>query len=105
MNANDVIETDNWIVVNKKKQEKLYVDDNKKYKICRHVIDRSECKFKERCNFAHEIKELNSSAYCKYGNNCKKIKYNYGKCINNGINICIFIHPKETLAEYINRNK
>lgn len=60
------------------------------------------CKYKDKCNFAHTFEELNIRE-CVYDDKCKLITVKDGKIINNSPKICSHKHRMETKDEFKKR--
>lgn len=74
-----------------------------KEKFCMSVLNKTECKYADKCIHAHSLKEL-VLTNCAYGKNCNKVKN--GKNLDDA-NICLFVHPneqgKDNLSKYLGR--
>jgi hypothetical protein len=58
-----------------------------RYRLCMSVLNKTECQYGPKCNFAHNLTEL-VVGECKFGNNCKFIK------------TCNYKHPNENPEDY-----
>ena len=76
--------------------------------MCNSIMNNKICKYGNRCNFAHDINELNVTP-CFYGYNCRNVyidfSYNEKKFKNRNVNICHHIHPNEDIFAYYDRCK
>ena len=76
----------------------------KKTSLCSSVINKTICGHGNRCNFAHNISELTIMP-CKHGACCFNISVsNTGLVYNSQGRFCKYIHPQETITNYISRN-
>jgi len=77
-----------------------------KTRMCVSVSLGVPCKFLEKCKFAHSIEDLNV-AQCIFDKDCSYVEFTEDGIWKN-VNthkICGFIHPKETMCNYIDRVK
>ena len=71
--------------------------EKKKTKVCKSVLNKTACWYKEKCRFAHTPSELNPKR-CRYGEECWQYLVRHrpkGKCT--------FLHPTENVGEYCQR--
>jgi hypothetical protein len=68
--------------------------NNKRSKFCNIFLEKGNC-YRKACNYAHSIKEF-APIPCVFKEGCKRI-YKKG-------DVCPYIHPGETIENYLNRN-
>jgi hypothetical protein len=76
---------------------------NFKMYICKSVQNLKECPYGKKCKFAHNEEELVTKS-CTHGKDCARIEIKNGIVVNrNKKNLCIFIHPQETVSGFLIR--
>lgn len=81
-------------------------DKTKKIWFCKNVITRGECRFGDKCVFAHTVEEVQKHVEpCKFGNNCRAVKRVNGKYTNFGPRKCVRLHPKEQVKDFVARTQ
>lgn len=76
---------------------------NFKMYICKSVENSKECPYGKKCKFAHNEEELVTKS-CTHGTDCDRIEIKNGKVINKSKkNMCIFIHPRESISSFLSR--
>lgn len=94
---------------NKPSQINMYVPRKKlplkKKWFCKNLIQTGECRFGNKCIFAHTLKEIeNHTEKCKFGHRCNNVsKISKNEYINNGYYKCIHRHPNENINNFIKR--
>jgi Putative zinc finger protein len=79
------------------------ISKNYKEYICKAISAGEKCPYGKRCKFAHNAKELKTKN-CSHGDNCHRIKNKKGIVCNvDSKNPCIFIHPCESVASFLDR--
>jgi hypothetical protein len=73
-----------------------------KTRMCNSVEKNETCRHGEKCRFAHSLKEL-VTRNCFFKGECRFVKFENGKLVNNGRNICRNKHPHESQDEFIER--
>ena len=73
-------------------------------RVCKSVIDGINCKYGDKCQFAHSIEQLNVVA-CGFGGRCRNVRKNrlLGWENTNGVRMCQFIHPGEVNSSFCQR--
>ena len=76
---------------------------NFKMYICKSVQNSKECTYGKECKFAHNEEELVTKS-CTHGSDCTRIEIKNGNVLNrNKKNLCIFIHPQESISSFLSR--
>ena len=76
---------------------------SKKHIICPSVFKAKDCEYGDKCIYAHEPRDLQVES-CRYGSKCNKVVFAKGCYKNAGaIDYCGRKHPKETNANFIQR--
>lgn len=83
--------------------------ENKLYKteMCRSVKMGINCKYENKCLFAHNLNELNI-INCKFGDNCRHVHFNEeNEIIDNpeSNKSCFYKHDSETREQFLVRRK
>jgi hypothetical protein len=73
-----------------------------KTRMCNSVEKNETCRHGEKCRFAHSLKEL-VTRNCFFKGECRFVKFENGKLVNNGRDICRNKHPHESQDEFIER--
>ena len=73
-------------------------------RVCKSVIEGVNCKYGDKCQFAHSIEQLNVVA-CGFGGRCRNVRKNRlsGWENTNGVKMCQFIHPGEVTSSFCQR--
>ena len=72
--------------------------------VCKSVKDNVPCVYGTKCIFTHYADEVQPND-CAFGCNCTLIKYKEEHLKNKNMKkICMFIHPKETISNWLSRN-
>jgi hypothetical protein len=73
-----------------------------KTRMCNSVEKKETCRHGEKCRFAHSLEEL-VTRNCFFKGECRFVKFENGKLVNNGRDICRNKHPHESQDEFIER--
>jgi hypothetical protein len=73
-----------------------------KTRMCNSVEKNETCRHGEKCRFAHSLKEL-VTRNCFFKGECRFVRLENGKLVNNGRDICRNKHPNESQDEFIER--
>ena len=73
-----------------------------KTRMCNSVEKNETCRHGERCRFAHSLEEL-VTRNCFFKGECRFVRFENGKLVNNGRDICRNKHPHESQDEFIER--
>ena len=73
-----------------------------KTRMCDSVEKNETCRHGEKCRFAHSLKEL-VTRNCFFKGECRFVRFEHGKLVNNGRDICRNKHPHESQDEFIER--
>ena len=73
-----------------------------KTRMCNSVEKKETCRHGEKCRFAHSLEEL-VTRNCFFKGECRFVKFDKGKLVNNGREICRNKHPHESQDEFIER--
>ncbi len=73
-----------------------------KTRMCDSVEKNETCRHGEKCRFAHSLKEL-VTLNCFFKGECRFVRFEHGKLVNNGRDICRNKHPHESQDEFIER--
>ena len=73
-----------------------------KTRMCNSVEKKEPCRHGEKCRFAHSLEEL-VTRNCFFKGECRFVRYENGKLVNNGRDICRNKHPHESQDEFIER--
>jgi len=73
-----------------------------KTRMCNSVEKNETCRHGEKCRFAHSLEEL-VTRNCFFKGECRFVKFENGKLVNNGRDICRNKHPHESQDEFIER--
>lgn len=65
-----------------------------KTRLCISFLKNEKCRHGSRCNFAHNVNELNI-VKCVFGENCRNVQQRRGIWVNKSAKICAFGHPGE----------
>ena len=73
-------------------------------RVCKSVIDGVDCKYGDKCQFAHSVEQLNVVA-CGFGARCRNVRKNRLSGWENttGTRMCQFIHPGEVTSSFCQR--
>lgn len=81
------------ILADKEEISKI-AQNNKRSKFCNIFLEKGNC-YRKACNYAHSIKEF-APIPCVFKESCKRM-YKKG-------DVCPYIHPGETIENYLTRN-
>jgi len=73
-----------------------------KTRMCNSVEKNEECRHGKGCRFAHSLEEL-VMRNCFFKGECRFVRFEHGKLVNNGRDICRNKHPHESQDEFIER--
>jgi hypothetical protein len=73
-----------------------------KTRMCNSVEKNETCRHGEKCRFAHSLEEL-VTRNCFFKGECRFVRFENGKLVNNGRDICRNKHPNESQDEFIER--
>jgi len=73
-----------------------------KTRMCNSVEKNETCRHGERCRFAHSLKEL-VTRNCFFKDECRFVRFENGKLVNNGRDICRNRHPHESQDGFMER--
>ena len=73
-----------------------------KTRMCNSVEKNETCRHGGACRFAHSLEEL-VTRNCFFKTDCRFVRFEYGKLVNNGRDICRNKHPDESQDEFIER--
>jgi hypothetical protein len=73
-----------------------------KTRMCNSVEKKETCRHGEKCRFAHSLEEL-VTRNCFFKGECRFVRFENGKLVNNGRDICRNKHPHESQDEFIER--
>jgi hypothetical protein len=73
-----------------------------KTRMCNSVEKNETCRHGEKCRFAHSLEEL-VTRNCFFKGECRFVRFENGKLVNNGRDICRNKHPHESQDEFIER--
>ncbi len=73
-----------------------------KTRMCNSVEKNETCRHGERCRFAHSLEEL-VTRNCFFKDECRFVRFENGKLVNNGRDICRNKHPHESKDEFMER--
>ena len=73
-----------------------------KTRMCDSVKEKKTCRHGKACRFAHSLEEL-VTRDCFFKNECRFVRFERDKLVNNGRDICRNKHPHETENEFIER--
>ena len=78
-----------------------------KTKVCKSVINKTACWYKEKCRFAHSLSELNPRE-CRYGEECRHYfirnrRYSHRPEYYVAKGKCQFLHFSEDVGQYCQR--
>ena len=73
-----------------------------KTRMCDSVKENKTCRHGNECRFAHSLEEL-VTRNCCFKNECRFVRFERDKLVNNGRDICRNKHPHETENEFIER--
>ena len=73
-----------------------------KTRMCDSVKEKKNCRHGKACRFAHSLEEL-VTRDCFFKNECRFVRFERDKLVNNGRDICRNKHPHETENEFIER--
>ncbi len=73
-----------------------------KTRMCNSVEKNESCRHGKGCRFAHSLEEL-VTRNCFFKGECRFVRFEKGKLVNNGRDICRNKHPHETQDEFIER--
>jgi len=73
-------------------------------RVCKSVIDGVDCKYGDKCQFAHSVEQLNVVS-CGFGGRCRNVRKNRLSGWENttGTRMCQFIHPGEVTSSFCQR--
>jgi hypothetical protein len=73
-------------------------------RVCKSIIDGVDCKYGDKCQFAHSVEQLNVVA-CGFGAKCRNVRKNRLSGWENtkGVKMCQFIHPGEVTSSFCQR--
>lgn len=97
----EISDTEGWIEVSKKPQQKKEEEINLRTQVCNSVFNKTKCPYGKKCRFAHYRNEINPQL-CNF-TDCRLIKYDSsGVCINREKHkICSYKHKND--INYISR--
>jgi hypothetical protein len=70
--------------------------------MCNSVEKNETCRHGGKCRFAHSLEEL-VTRNCFFKGECRFVRFENGKLVNNGRDICRNKHPHESQDEFIER--
>ena len=73
-----------------------------KTRMCNSVEKNETCRHGGACRFAHSLEEL-VTRNCFFKTDCRFVRFEDGKLVNNGRDICRNKHPDESQNEFIER--
>jgi hypothetical protein len=73
-----------------------------KTRMCDSVEKKETCRHGRGCRFAHSLEELVMRA-CFFKDECRFVRFERNKLVNNGRDICRNKHPHETENEFLER--
>ena len=73
-----------------------------KTRMCTSVEKKETCRHVGACRFAHSLEEL-VIRNCLFKDECRFVRFENGKLVNNGRDICRNKHPDESQDEFIER--
>ena len=73
-----------------------------KTRMCNSVEKNETCRHGERCRFAHSLEEL-VTRNCFFKDECRFVRFENGKLVNNGRDTCRNKHPHESKDEFMER--
>ena len=73
-----------------------------KTRMCNSVEKKENCRHGKGCRFAHSLEEL-VTRNCFFKDECRFVRFENGKLVNNGRDICRNKHPHESQDEFIER--
>ena len=73
-----------------------------KTRMCNSVEKKETCRHGGNCRFAHSLEEL-VTRNCFFKDECRFVRFENGKLVNNGRDICRNKHPHESQDEFIER--
>jgi len=73
-----------------------------KTRMCNSVEKNETCRHGKGCRFAHSLEEL-VTRNCFFKGECRFVRFENGKLVNNGRDICRNKHPHESQDEFIAR--
>ena len=73
-----------------------------KTRMCNSVEKNETCRHGGACRFAHSLEEL-VTRNCFFKTDCRFVRFEDGKLVNNGRDICRNKHPDESQDEFIER--
>ena len=73
-----------------------------KTRMCNSVEKNETCRHGEKCRFANSLEEL-VTRNCFFKGECRFVRFEHGKLVNNGRDICRNKHPHESQDEFIQR--
>jgi hypothetical protein len=73
-----------------------------KTRMCNSVEKKENCRHGKGCRFAHSLEEL-VTRNCFFKDECRFVRFENGKLVNNGRDICMNKHPHESQDEFIER--
>ena len=73
-----------------------------KTRMCNSVEKNETCRHGGKCRFAHSLEEL-VTRNCFFKGECRFVRFENGKLVNNGRDICRNKHPHESQDEFIER--
>ena len=73
-----------------------------KTRMCNSVEKKETCRHGKNCRFAHSLEEL-VTRNCFFKSDCRFVRFENGKLVNNGRDICRNKHPHESQDEFIER--
>jgi hypothetical protein len=73
-----------------------------KTRMCNSVEKNVTCRHGERCRFAHSLEEL-VTRNCFFKDECRFVRFENGKLVNNGRDTCRNKHPHESKDEFMER--
>ena len=71
-------------------------------RMCNSVEKNETCRHGKGCRFAHSLEEL-VTRNCFFKGECRFVRFENGKLVNNGRDICRNKHPHESQDEFIER--
>ena len=73
-----------------------------KTRMCNSVEKNETCRHGGACRFAHSLEEL-VTRNCFFKSDCRFVRFENGKLVNNGRDMCRNKHPHESQDEFIER--
>jgi len=92
--------------LNQSKDQQPVDERSKKIWLCKNLVQNGSCKFGDGCKFAHTYPEIKAAVKdCTHGVNCRAVKKDGLRYLNDGPRKCVRLHPRERIADFVARTR